>query len=70
MKVLVIIVLLILILFVLQIKQPQEVTAPPICEEDMPRYYPVYIDHSTTYLNEPILYSEWPQAPLEISSSL
>lgn len=68
MKVLVIIVLLLLILFVSQIKQPEPLQQP--VRKDVPRYYPVYIDHSTEYLNEPILYSEWPQAPLEISSSL
>lgn len=33
----------------------------------VPRYYPVYLDAQTPYLNEQIMYSEWPQ---EISSSL
>ena len=38
--------------------------------EVAPRQKPVYIDPVTVYLNEPILYDEWPQAPCEISSSL
>ena len=33
----------------------------------VPRYHPVYLDAQTPYLNEQIMYSEWPQ---EISSSL
>ena len=36
----------------------------------LPNDKPVYIDPPTVYFNEPILYSEWPQAPFEISSSL
>ena len=36
----------------------------------LPNDKPVYIDPQTVYFNEPILYSEWPQAPCEISSSL
>ena len=36
----------------------------------VPRQKPVYIDPVTVYVNEPILYDEWPQAPCEISSSL
>ena len=33
----------------------------------VPRYHPVYLDSQTPYLNEQIMYGEWPQ---EISSSL
>ena len=33
----------------------------------VPRYHPVYLDAQTPYLNEQIMYGEWPQ---EISSSL
>ena len=39
-------------------------------ERVLPNCKPVYLDPPTVYFNEPILYSEWPQAPLEISSSL
>ena len=68
MKMLIIIVLLLVILLVLFTnKKSQQLVAPP---QQKPRRFPVYIDPSTIYLNEPILYSEWPQAPLEISSSL
>jgi hypothetical protein len=39
-------------------------------ERVVPNCKPVYLDPPSVYFNEPILYSEWPQAPLEISSSL
>jgi len=68
MKMLIIIVLLLVILLIISTnKNSQQLMAP---HQEKPRRFPVYIDPSTIYLNEPILYSEWPQAPLEISSSL
>jgi hypothetical protein len=69
MKLLLFVTVLLIILFFL-LKKPvveQEV----IYNNNMvPRQKPVYIDPVTVYLNEPILYDEWPQAPCEISSSL
>ena len=64
-----IILLLIIILGFLIFKKPMEQQQQNE-REVAPRQKPVYIDPVTVYLNEPILYDEWPQAPCEISSSL
>lgn len=60
--------MLIIILGFLIFKKPMEQQQKE--HEVAPRQKPVYIDPVTVYLNEPILYNEWPQAPCEISSSL
>ena len=60
---LLIIILLLLILIVLIVKKKAQADLGI----SIPRKLPVYIDSPTLYLNEQILYSEWPQ---EISSSL
>lgn len=67
MKMLIIILVVLVILLILPVTRVSTYSAP---QQQQPRRFPVYIDPSTIYLNEPILYSEWPQAPLEISSSL
>ena len=65
MKMLIIIILVLVFLIIFPMETNSTYTG-----NQQPRRFPVYIDPSTIYLNEPILYSEWPQAPLEISSSL
>jgi hypothetical protein len=69
MKLFIILLLIIILGFLVFVKKPMEQQE----EEEfnkLPREKPVYIDPRTVYLNEPILYDEWPQAPCEISSSL
>jgi hypothetical protein len=64
MKTLIIVVLIVALLFLFFVQAPtQEQEEEVVILRDRP----VYIDHPTEYLNEPILYSEWNQ---EISSSL
>jgi len=65
MKLFIILLLIIILGFLVFVKKPMEQQ-----EEEEFNKLPVYIDPRTVYLNEPILYDEWPQAPCEISSSL
>ena len=67
MKTLIVIVALALVVIFFVMKQKPQVTQTRIKENKVPRLRPVYIDHPTAYLNEPITYTEWDQ---EISSSL
>lgn len=64
MKILLLLVLVFLVLIVFT-KGPKEEAQRQ--DHVVPRYHPVYLDAQTPYLNEQIMYSEWPQ---EISSSL
>ena len=70
MKMLIIIILVLVFLIIFPMETNSTYTGNQLQPQQQPRRFPVYIDPSTIYLNEPILYSEWPQAPLEISSSL
>jgi len=63
MKLFIILLLIIILGFLVFVKKPME-------QQEEFNKLPVYIDPRTVYLNEPILYDEWPQAPCEISSSL
>lgn len=68
MKTIIIIVLLLLLVFIVFASTNKPSSNKTLIKENVvPRYKPVYIDPPTSYLNEPILYSEWDQ---EISSSL
>jgi len=70
MKLFIILLLIIILGFLVFVKKPMEQQEEEEEFNKLPREKPVYIDPRTVYLNEPILYDEWPQAPCEISSSL
>jgi hypothetical protein len=64
MKLLIIMLLLLIVIVLISKKKQKKQEELGV---SIPRTLPVYIDSPLPYLNEPILYSEWPQ---EISSSL
>ena len=63
MKILLLVLILIAVVIMFT-KGPEEAQRQ---DHVVPRYHPVYLDAQTPYLNEQIMYGEWPQ---EISSSL
>ena len=71
MKLIFIIALVLFVFFVLKMKpavrEREEAHWDKHYDHVVPREYPVFLDPQTPYLNEQIMYSEWPQ---EISSSL
>ena len=64
---LVLILIAVVIMFTKGSKSPEEAQWNKHQDQVVPRYHPVYLDAQTPYLNEQIMYNEWPQ---EISSSL
>ena len=65
----IIIIVVLTIILIMMLKKTKESEAHWNKHQDhiVPRFYPVYLDAQTPYLNEQILYGEWDQ---EISSSL
>ena len=66
MKILLLVLILIAVVIMFT-KGPKEAQWNKHQDHVVPRYHPVYLDAQTPYLNEQIMYGEWPQ---EISSSL
>ena len=67
MKILLLVLILIAVVIVFTKGPEEEAQWNKHQDHIVPRYHPVYLDAQTPYLNEQIMYGEWPQ---EISSSL